>query len=111
MFLVYGGDLNGELRVTCNTPGYETDADDIKFQTWYVYVLNGGAIDWKNDNHSTTAMSSTEAEYIVASETAMEAVLIRMFIDELRFVLINKEPMEMYRDNSGAIILASETGV
>nr|GFA89916.1 putative retrotransposon protein [Tanacetum cinerariifolium]GFA89961.1 putative retrotransposon protein [Tanacetum cinerariifolium] len=46
MFLVYGGDLKRELRVSCYTDaGYLTDADDLKSQTGYVFVLNGGAVD------------------------------------------------------------------
>ncbi|GJW20835.1 retrotransposon protein, putative, ty1-copia subclass [Tanacetum coccineum] len=40
-FLVYGGDLKRELRVSCYTDvGYLTDADDLKSQTGYVFVLN-----------------------------------------------------------------------
>ncbi|GJW51218.1 zinc finger, CCHC-type containing protein [Tanacetum coccineum] len=38
------------------------------------------AVDWKSSKQSTTAMSATEAEYIAASEAAMEAVWIRKFI-------------------------------
>nr|GEY10045.1 retrotransposon protein, putative, Ty1-copia subclass [Tanacetum cinerariifolium] len=46
MFLVYGGDLKRELRVSCYTDaGYLTDADDLKSQTGYVFVLNGGVVD------------------------------------------------------------------
>nr|GFC37858.1 retrotransposon protein, putative, Ty1-copia subclass [Tanacetum cinerariifolium] len=46
MFLVYGGDLKQELRISCYTDaGYLTDADDLKSQTGYVFVLNGGAVD------------------------------------------------------------------
>nr|GEU58781.1 zinc finger, CCHC-type [Tanacetum cinerariifolium] len=46
MFLVYGGDLKRELRVSCYTDaGYLTDADDLKSQTGYVFVLNSGAVD------------------------------------------------------------------
>ncbi|GJY44756.1 retrotransposon protein, putative, ty1-copia subclass [Tanacetum coccineum] len=49
MFLVYGGDTKRELMVSCYTyVGYLTDADDLKSQTGYVFVLNGGAIDWKS---------------------------------------------------------------
>nr|GEX99989.1 ribonuclease H-like domain-containing protein [Tanacetum cinerariifolium] len=56
-----------ELRVSCYTnAGYLTDADDLKSQTGYVFVLNGGAIDWKSTNQSIIATSSAEAEYIVA---------------------------------------------
>ncbi|GJX02320.1 hypothetical protein Tco_0186233, partial [Tanacetum coccineum] len=40
----------------------------------YVFVLNGGAIDWKSSKQSTTAMSAIEAEYIATSEAMMEVV-------------------------------------
>ncbi|GJW45260.1 retrotransposon protein, putative, ty1-copia subclass [Tanacetum coccineum] len=52
----------------------ETDRDDTKSQTGYVFILNGGAVDWKSSKQSITAMSATEAEYIAASEAAMEVV-------------------------------------
>ncbi|GJU14751.1 hypothetical protein Tco_1142717 [Tanacetum coccineum] len=46
MFLVYEGDMKRELRVSCYTDaGYLTDADNLKSQTGYVFVLNGGAVD------------------------------------------------------------------
>ncbi|GKD58487.1 retrotransposon protein, putative, ty1-copia subclass [Tanacetum coccineum] len=46
MFLVYGGNPEAELRVDCYCDaGFETDRDDIKFQTGHVFVLNGGAMD------------------------------------------------------------------
>ncbi|GKG05104.1 hypothetical protein Tco_0315491, partial [Tanacetum coccineum] len=48
MFLVYGGNPSTELRVECYCDaGFETDRDDTKSQTGYVFVLNGGAVDWK----------------------------------------------------------------
>ncbi|GKA75792.1 retrotransposon protein, putative, ty1-copia subclass [Tanacetum coccineum] len=75
MFLVYGGNPSTELRVECYCDaGFETDRDDTKSQTGYVFVLNGGAVDWKSSKQSTTAMSATESEYIAASEAAMEAL-------------------------------------
>nr|GEV74284.1 hypothetical protein [Tanacetum cinerariifolium] len=46
MFLLYGGDTKRELKVSCyNDAGYLTDADDLKSQTGYVFILNGGAVD------------------------------------------------------------------
>nr|GFA88073.1 hypothetical protein [Tanacetum cinerariifolium] len=59
------GDLKQELRVSYYTDaGYLTDADDLKSQTRYVFVLNGGAIYWKSAKQSIFATSSAEAEYI-----------------------------------------------
>ncbi|GJR72520.1 retrotransposon protein, putative, ty1-copia subclass [Tanacetum coccineum] len=49
MFLVYGGNPEAKLRVDCYCDvGFETDRDDTKSQTRYVFILNGGAIDWKS---------------------------------------------------------------
>ncbi|GJS66362.1 retrotransposon protein, putative, ty1-copia subclass [Tanacetum coccineum] len=48
MFLVYGGVIKQELKVSCYTDArYLTDADDLKSQTGYVFVLNGGVVDWR----------------------------------------------------------------
>nr|GEX08944.1 hypothetical protein [Tanacetum cinerariifolium] len=81
-----------ELRVDCYCDaGFETDRDDTKSQTGYVFILNGGAMDWKSSKQSTTAMSATEAEYIAASEAAMKAVWIKKFILGLDEVVSNEE--------------------
>ncbi|GKC66424.1 retrotransposon protein, putative, ty1-copia subclass [Tanacetum coccineum] len=53
MFLVYGGNPSTELRVECYCDaGFETDRDDTKSQTGYVFVLNGGAVDWKSSKQT-----------------------------------------------------------
>ncbi|GKE09761.1 retrotransposon protein, putative, ty1-copia subclass [Tanacetum coccineum] len=75
--------LAQNLELNSIAAGFETDRDDTKSQTGYVFVLNGGAVDWKSSKQSTTAMSATESEYIAASEAAMEAVWIRKFISGL----------------------------
>ncbi|GKB00233.1 retrotransposon protein, putative, ty1-copia subclass [Tanacetum coccineum] len=112
MFLVYGGNPEAELRVDCYCDaGFETDRDDTKSQTGYVFILNGGAVDWKSSKQSTTAMSATEAEYIAASEAAMEAVWIRKFISGLGIVPTINEPIGMFCDNSAALHFANEPGV
>ncbi|GJR43573.1 putative RNA-directed DNA polymerase [Tanacetum coccineum] len=108
MFLVYGGDSTTELGVTCYTDAsWETDRDDLRSQTGFVFVMNGGAINWKSSKQSTTAMSSMEAEYIAA----MEAIWIRKFISGLGVVPNIDKPMDMYCDNIGAITIAKEPGV
>nr|GEW39945.1 retrotransposon protein, putative, Ty1-copia subclass [Tanacetum cinerariifolium] len=69
------GDLKQELRVSCYTDaGYLTDVDDLKSQTRYLFVLNGGAIDWKSAKQSIFATSSLEAEYIAAFDASKKAV-------------------------------------
>ncbi|GKE91547.1 hypothetical protein Tco_1572642, partial [Tanacetum coccineum] len=108
MFLVYGGDTKRELRVSCYTDaGYLTDADDLKSQTGYVFVLNGGVIDWKSTKQSIFATSSTDAEYIAAFDASKEAVWTRKFIFRLG-VLTIEEPINMYCNSTGAIAIAKD---
>ncbi|GKF46436.1 hypothetical protein Tco_0136238 [Tanacetum coccineum] len=49
MFLKYGGKPDIELNVTrfCDA-SWQCDKDDTKSQTGYVFVVNGGAVDWKS---------------------------------------------------------------
>ncbi|GJS50757.1 retrotransposon protein, putative, ty1-copia subclass [Tanacetum coccineum] len=91
--------------------GFKTDRDDTKSQTRYIFVLNGGAVDWKRSKQSNTAISAIEAEYIAASEAAIEAVWIRKFISGLGIVPTINEPTKMFCDNSDALVIANEPGV
>ncbi|GJZ51429.1 hypothetical protein Tco_0605944 [Tanacetum coccineum] len=110
MVLVYGAKHEAEMKVSCYAnASFQTDKDDTKSQTGYVFVLNGGAVDWKSAKQSTTAMSSTEAEYIAAAEASMEAIWMRKFIDGLSDVVpSNKRHMEMLCDNEHAIAIAAD---
>ena len=63
---------------------------------------------WKSSKQDTVADSTTEAEYIAASEAAKEAVWIRKFITELGVVPSIADPIELYCDNNGAIAQAKE---
>ncbi|GKE44837.1 hypothetical protein Tco_1472121, partial [Tanacetum coccineum] len=99
MFLVYRGDTKRELRVSCYTnAGYLTDADDMKSQIGYVFVLNGGDVDWKSTKQSIFATSSTDAEYIAAFDASKDAVWIRKFIYGLGVVPTFEDPINIYCD-------------
>ncbi|GKA20734.1 retrotransposon protein, putative, ty1-copia subclass [Tanacetum coccineum] len=66
-FLVYGGEK--ELRVTgyCDA-GWQTDKDDSRSQSGWVFLLNGGAVTWKSSKQDTVAGSTCESKYIAALE-------------------------------------------
>ncbi|GKA28420.1 hypothetical protein Tco_0714588 [Tanacetum coccineum] len=60
MVLVYGAKPEAELKVSYYADAsFQTDKNDTKSQTGYVFVLNGGAVDWKSAKQSTITMSST----------------------------------------------------
>ncbi|KAJ9545394.1 hypothetical protein OSB04_025101 [Centaurea solstitialis] len=87
---------------------FQTDRDDFRSQSGYVFTLNGGAISWKSSKQDTIADSTTEAEYIAASDAAKEAVWLRNFLSDLRVVASISRPIDIFCDNSGAIAQAKE---
>ena len=108
MVLTYGGQ-EGDLVVNGYTDAsFQSDSDDFRSQSGYVFSLNGGAVSWKSSKQDTVADSTTEAEYIAASGVAKEAVWIKKFIKALGVVPSIADPVDLYCDNNGAIAQAKE---
>jgi hypothetical protein len=108
VFLVFGGEE--ELVVMgYNDASFQTDADDSKSQSNFVFCLNGGVVSWKSSKQDTVADSTTEAKYIVASETAKETVWIRNCVSKLGDVPSVSSPLDLYCDNSEAIVQEKES--
>ena len=73
-----------------------------------MFYLNGGALSWRSSKQDTVADSTTEAEYIAASDAAKEAVWIKKFITGLGIVPSISDPVDLYCDNNGAIAKVKE---
>ncbi|KAL0290253.1 UNVERIFIED_CONTAM: Retrovirus-related Pol polyprotein from transposon RE2, partial [Sesamum calycinum] len=75
VFLVYGG---GELiQEGFSNASFQSDDDDAKSLSGFVFKLNGSVVAWKSSKQDTTADSTTEAEYIATLEAAKEAVWMK----------------------------------
>ncbi|GKB86727.1 hypothetical protein Tco_0958999, partial [Tanacetum coccineum] len=68
---------------------FEGVTDDLKSQTGYVFVLNGGAVDWKRSK-----------KLFGLGNSFMGLVLFPI-----------EKPINMYCDNTGAIAIANESGI
>src|SRR3954464_1400623 len=100
MVISYGGDehlvVNGYTDDSWNT-----NPDDSKSQSGYVFTLNGATVSRRSAKQSVVARSSTESEYIAASEASQEAIWMKEFITELGVVPSALDPMSIYCDNMG----------
>ena len=106
IFLIYGGsDLKLEAY---SDSSFQSDPDDSKSISGYVFTLNRGVVSWKSSKQQTVADSTTEAEYIAVSEAAKEAVWMKKFISELGIVSEIESPVPLYCDNTGAVAQAKE---
>ncbi|KAK1695169.1 hypothetical protein QYE76_011866 [Lolium multiflorum] len=98
-----------ELVVTSYTDAsWNTDPDDSKSQSGYVFILNGAAVSWMSAKQCTVAKSSTESEYIAASEASSEEIWMKRFITELGVVPSALNPLVIYCDKMGAIAYAQD---
>ncbi|KAH9753250.1 Integrase catalytic domain-containing protein [Citrus sinensis] len=82
--------------------------DSRKSTSGYVFTLGSGAISWRSVKQSCIADSTTEAEYVAASEAAKEAVWLRKFLQDLEVVPAVTAPLKLFCDNSGAVAQSKE---
>ncbi|XP_031283941.1 secreted RxLR effector protein 161-like [Pistacia vera] len=64
-----------ELKIQrCSGSDFKSNMDDKKCTSGFIFTCNGGAVNWKSSKQSTTANSTTEAEYIATLKIAKEVV-------------------------------------
>ena len=69
MFLIYGGEEELVAKSYVDA-SFDTDPDDSKSQSGYVFLLNGAAVSWRSSKQPVVAGSTMEAEYVAASQAA-----------------------------------------
>ena len=62
------------LPVGYTDSDFQSDRDNSKSTSGFVFTLGGGAIVWKSVKYKCVADSTMEAEYVAAFEAAKEAV-------------------------------------
>ena len=87
---------------------FQSDPDDSRSTSEFLFTLNAGAVSWKSFNQPTTTDLTTEAKYIAASDAAKEAVWLKKFITDLSIVPTILDPIPVLCDNNGAIAQAKE---
>jgi hypothetical protein len=103
--ILYGG-VSGKLAQLTGyvDADWAADINDRRSITGYVFTLAGGAISWASKKQHSTALSSTEAEYMAASNATKEAVWLRGFLTELG-QMTKETPLPLLIDNQSAIAL------
>lgn len=77
--------------------------DDRKSTSGFIFALGSGAISWNSKKQSTTALSSSEAEYIAASAAACQAIWMRRLLKDLGQAQAHATPI--YCDNKATIAM------
>ena len=77
-----------------------SDPDGRKSTSRYVFMFNNGAISLPSHKQNTVAMSTMEAEYIVLSEAAKEAVYLRKLLSSINHPFL--DPLIVLTDSQAA---------
>ncbi|GJU83576.1 retrotransposon protein, putative, ty1-copia subclass [Tanacetum coccineum] len=76
-----------------------------------MFLVYGGAVDWKSAKQSIFATSYAKVEYIATYDAFKKAVWVRKFISGLGVVPTIEDLINMYCDNTRAITIANESGI
>ena len=82
--------------------------DSRKSTSGYMFTLGSGAISWRSVKQSCITESTTEAEYVAASEAIKEVVWLRKFLQDLEVVSTVTAPLKLFYNNSGAVAQSKE---
>lgn len=93
----------GEGLIGYSDSDFAGDTSSRKSTTGYVFLNAGGAVSWCSRKQSTVSLSTTEAEYVAASEATKEATWLKLLAAEL--LPHQKGPILLNIDNQSAIKL------
>lgn len=85
------------------------DKLDKKSTTGYEIYLNGAIVSWNSSKQKSTALSSTEAEYIALADCVRRVVYLRKIYEELGSTC-GTSPATIYEDNQSCIAWVHSPG-
>ena len=100
--LVYRGGKEAVELIGYVDADYAGDRDRRRSTTAYVFTLCGCCVSWKSQLQPIVALSTTEAEYIAATEAAKEAIWLKGLLTELQVL---RQDVILYSDSQSAIHL------
>jgi hypothetical protein len=83
---------------------FASDIDSRKSMTGYLMSLNGGPISWKSSRQGGVTLSSSEAEFVAASQAGQEVVYLRTLLRGFGYT--QKGPTEIWEDNASCIMMS-----
>jgi transposase InsO family protein len=74
--------------------------------TGYAFLMDGGAVSWNSKQQEIIVLSTTEGEYVAATQAAKEALWLRSFTNEV--FGLELAPTTLFSDNKSAIALSKD---
>ena len=106
--LAYGKE--SALQVYCDS-SWASDLNDRRSVSGMVTMLNHGVVSYFSRKQKCAALSSSEAEYIAASEATKETIRLRRLLRQLPGYHLPDGPTIIQEDNQGCLAMANATSL
>ena len=83
---------------------FGSDVDSRKSMTGFLMSLNGGPISWKSSRQGGVTLSSSEAEFVAASQAGQEVVYLRALLRGFGYPQVGAT--EIWEDNASCIMMS-----
>lgn len=101
--LLFKSDENFDALIGYSDADYAADLDTRRSTTGYIFTMTGGCIAWSSKRQACVSLSTTEAEFIAASEATKEAMWLRKLLSDIGHESVS--PTLLFIDNQSAIKL------
>jgi len=81
------------------------DIDTRRSHTGYILMLNGGPISWKSRRKDNVSLSTSEAEFVAASQAGQETIYLREMLTDFGFSPTLATPL--YKDNLTCVAMSA----
>src|SRR5260370_23089154 len=102
--LLYGGNSSEHNFNAYSDSDWVGNPQDHCSLSGYVFKIAGGAVAWSSKKQPSTALSSTEGEYMALTHAAKEAIWIQQFLGDVSFP--STIPTTILGNNQGTLTLA-----
>ena len=102
-WLVFG-ERNGSLTGWVDADG--SQEEDRHAISGYAFLIDGGAVSWNSKQQEIIVLSTTEGEYVAATQAAKEALWLRSFTNDV--FGLELAPTALFSDNKSAIALSKD---
>jgi hypothetical protein len=97
-YFIWRGILPNHTDFNCYVDAsHASDVDTRRSITGYIFFISGGPVSWQSRMQTSVALSSIEAEYMVASAATQEAMWQARLLEQIGMRI--DLPIKLYEDN------------
>lgn len=105
--IMYPMGMSSKIHAQCDSD-YASDQNDRKSTSGFIIFMDKSPINWKSMKQTSTALSSTHAEYIAAAECVRELTFITNTLTDM--IKTQQHPIVLESDSQCAIKIAEQEG-